>query len=80
MIRHDKMQAIGAVGNKGALYTCEKVFGYAQSAAEEWFEFLERKYPQYRDATQPEQALRQRRQFAEELRKDGAKYGFSFSA
>lgn len=34
------MQGIGAVGNAGALFTCEKVFGYSQKNAEGWFKAL----------------------------------------
>ena len=34
LIKRPQMQGIGAVGNAGALFTCEKVFGYSQKNAE----------------------------------------------
>lgn len=71
---------IGAVGNAGALFTCEKVFGYSQKNAEGWFKALKKKYPLYKgESGKIEDALAQRIAFAEELRRDGAKYGLIFS-
>lgn len=79
LIRHPNMQGIGAVGHAGALYTCEKVYGYNQKQAQKWFQSLERKYPLYKGNTDDlEAALAQRIAFAEELRRDGAKYGLVF--
>lgn len=40
LIKRPQMQGIGAVGNAGALFTCEKVFGYSQKNAEGWFKAL----------------------------------------
>lgn len=80
LIRHPNMKGLGAVGHAGALYTCEKVYGYSGGRAKEWFESLEEKYPLYRgNADDLEEALAQRIAFAEELRRDGAKYGLVFS-
>lgn len=44
LIKRPQMQGIGAVGNAGALFTCEKVFGYSQKNAEGWFKTLKKKY------------------------------------
>lgn len=80
LIRHPNMKGLGAVGHAGALYTCEKVYGYSGGRAKEWFESLEEKYPLYKgNADDLEGALAQRIAFAEELRRDGAKYGLVFS-
>ena len=68
------------LGNAGALFTCEKVFGYSQKNAEGWFKALKKKYPLYKgESGKIEDALAQRIAFAEELRRDGAKYGLVFS-
>ncbi len=48
LIKRPQMQGIGAVGNAGALFTCEKVFGYSQKNAEGWFKTLKKKYPLYK--------------------------------
>ena len=75
LIKRPQMQGIGAVGNAGALFTCEKVFGYSQKNAEGWFKTLKKKYPLYKgESGKIEDALAQRIAFAEELRRDGAKY------
>lgn len=80
LIRHPNMKGLGAVGHAGALYTCEKVYEYSGGRAKEWFESLEEKYPLYKgNADDLEEALAQRIAFAEELRRDGAKYGLVFS-
>ena len=80
LIKRPQMQGIGAVGNAGALFTCEKVFGYSQKNAEGWFKTLKKKYPLYKgEFGKIEDALAQRIAFAEELRRDGAKYGLVFS-
>ena len=80
LIKRPQMQGIGAVGNAGALFTCEKVFGYSQKNAEGWFKTLKKKYPLYKgESGKIEDALAQRIAFAEELRRDGAKYGLVFS-
>ena len=80
LIKRPQMQGIGAVGNAGALFTCEKVFGYSQKNAEGWFKALKKKYPLYKgESGKIEDALAQRIAFAEELRRDGAKYGLVFS-
>lgn len=74
------MKGIGAVGNAGALYTCEKTFGYSTQSADEWFRRLRKKYPLYKgDGEDSETILAQRIAFAEELRRDGAKHGLVFS-
>ena len=79
LIKRPQMQGIGAVGNAGALFTCEKVFGYSQKNAEGWFKALKKKYPLYKgESGKIEDALAQRIAFAEELRRDGAKYGSYF--
>ena len=81
LIRHPNMKGLGAVGHAGALYTCEKVYGYDQERANRWLQSLKKKYPLYKDDTDDlEKALAQRIAFAEELRRDGAKYGLVFSA
>ena len=80
LIKRPQMQGIGAVGNAGAMFTCEKVFGYSQKNAEGWFKALKKKYPLYKgESGKIEDALAQRIAFAEELRRDGAKYGLVFS-
>ena len=80
LIKRPQMQGIGAVGNAGALFTCEKVFGYSQKNAEGWFKALKKKYPLYKgESGKIEDALAQRIAFAEELRRGGAKYGLVFS-
>ena len=80
LIRRPNMKGIGAVGHAGALYTCEKGYGYNQERVREWFKSLEKKYPLYKGNTNDlEDALAQRIAFAEELRRDGAKYGLVFS-
>lgn len=80
LIRHPNMKGLGAVGHAGALYTCEKVYGYDQERANRWLQSLKKKYPLYKDDTDNlEKALAQRIAFAEELRRDGAKYGLVFS-
>lgn len=80
LIRHPNMKGLGAVGHAGAMYTCEKVYGYDQERANRWLQSLKKKYPLYKDDTDDlEKALAQRIAFAEELRRDGAKYGLVFS-
>lgn len=71
LIRHERMAAVGAVGNKGALFTCEKVFGYNQKKAWLMFDRLQRNYDM-RD-------LSQRFAFMDALRKEGEKYGLHFN-
>lgn len=61
LIKRPRMQGIGAVGNAGALFTCEKVFGYSQKNAEGWFKALKKKYPLYKgESGKIEDALAQR--------------------
>lgn len=80
LIRHPNMKGIGAVGHTGALYTCEKVYGYDQKRANRWLQSLKKKYPLYKgDTDDLKKALAQRIAFAEELRRDGEKYGLVFS-
>lgn len=80
LIRRTNMKGVGAVGHAGALYTCEKVYGYDQERANRWLQSLKKKYPLYKSDTDDlEKALAQRIAFAEELRRDGAKYGLVFS-
>ena len=80
LIRRPNMKGLGAVGHAGALYTCEKVYGYDQERANRWLQSLKKKYPLYKgDTDDLEKALAQRIAFAEELRMDGAKYGLVFS-
>lgn len=80
LIKHPLMKGIGAVGNAGALYTCEKTFGYSTQSADEWFRRLRKKYPLYKGGGEDsETILAQRIAFAEELRRDGAKHGLVFS-
>lgn len=80
LIRHPNMKGVGAVGHAGTLYTCEKMYGYDQERANRWLQSLKKKYPLYKGNTDDlEKALAQRIAFAEELRKDGAKYGLEFS-
>ena len=53
---------------------------YSQKNAEGWFKTLKKKYPLYKgEFGKIEDALAQRIAFAEELRRDGAKYGLVFS-
>lgn len=80
LIKRPLMKGIGAVGNAGALYTCEKTFGYSTQSADEWFRRLRKKYPLYKGGGEDsETILAQRIAFAEELRRDGAKHGLVFS-
>ena len=80
LIKRPLMKGIGAVGNAGALYTCEKTFGYSTQSADEWFRRLRKKYPLYKGGGEDvETILAQRIAFAEELRRDGAKHGLAFS-
>ena len=79
-IKYPNMKGVGAVGHAGALYTCEKVYGYNLERARNWFKSLKQKYPLYKGNTDDlEEALAQRVAFAEELRRDGVKYGLIFS-
>lgn len=80
LIKYPNMKGVGAVGHAGALYTCEKVYGYNLERARNWFKSLKQKYPLYKGNTDDlEEALVQRVAFAEELRRDGVKYGLIFS-
>ena len=79
LIKYENMRGIGAVGNNGSFFTCEKVFGYDKKKAARWFSFLESKYPQYKGGESLDEAIRQRTAFANELQRDGVKYGFLFS-
>lgn len=80
LIKYPNMKGAGAVGHAGALYTCEKVYGYNLERARNWFKSLKQKYPLYKGNTDDlEEALAQRVAFAEELRRDGVKYGLIFS-
>mgnify|MGYP000609351915 FL=1 len=80
LIKNPNMKGVGAVGHAGALYTCEKVYGYNLARARNWFKSLKQKYPLYKGNTDDlEEALAQRVAFAEELRRDGVKYGLIFS-
>ena len=72
LIKYPNMKGVGAVGHAGALYTLER--------ARNWFKSLKQKYPLYKGNTDDlEEALAQRVAFAEELRRDGVKYGLIFS-
>lgn len=80
LIKYPNMKGVGAVGHAGALYTCEKVYGYNLERARNWFKSLKQKYPLYKGNTDDlEEALAQRVAFAEKLRRDGVKYGLIFS-
>lgn len=80
LIKYPNMKGVGAVGHAGALYTCEKVYGYNLERARNWFKSLKQKYPLYKGNTDDlEEALAQRVAFTEELRRDGVKYGLIFS-
>lgn len=80
LIKYPNMKGVGAVGHAGALYTCEKVYGYNLERARNWFKSLKQKYPLYKGNTDDwEEALAQRVAFAEELRREGVKYGLIFS-
>ena len=80
LIKYPNMKGVGAVGHAGALYTWEKVYGYNLERARNWFKSLKQKYPLYKGNTDDlEEALAQRVAFAEELRRDGVKYGLIFS-
>lgn len=80
LIKYPNMKGVGAVGHAGALYTCEKVYGYNLERVRNWFKSLKQKYPLYKGNTDDlEEALAQRVAFAEELRRDGVKYGLIFS-
>lgn len=72
LMLRDNMRGIGAYGNGGALYTCEKVFGFDAKKAKMWYTALEKKYPRYK------KDLAQRLEFAKELRENGKKYGLHF--
>lgn len=76
LLSHDRMRGIGAVGNKGALFTCEKVFGYSQERAKSWYRLLRKQYPKYQESSNA--GIAQRIAFAQALRKGGEKYGLHF--
>lgn len=74
LIRHDNMVAIGAVGNKGALFTCEKVFGYSREKAVSFYQSILGQYPEMHVN------LEQRVQFMQSFMKGAEKYGLHFSS
>lgn len=79
LIKRDNMIGIGAYGNGGTLFTCEKIHGYDRDKAYDWFQQLKIKYPYYRSkAAAAEIVLQQRTEFALELIEDGEKYGLHF--
>lgn len=80
LVKYDNMRGIGAVGHQGALYTCEKVYGYSRERTRAWIESLKVKYPDYKGNTgvSSEDILAQRINFAKELKENGRKYGLWF--
>ena len=72
LIRDDKMRGVGAVGHKGALFTCEKSFSFNKERAEAFFKELGSDYPAYR------KDLAQQQAFLEAFMKEAANYGFTF--
>lgn len=74
LIRHDNMAALGAVGNKGALFTCEKVFGYNKQKAMGFFQKIADQYPAFRFD------LEQRFSFMKIFEEGAEKYGLHFTS
>lgn len=74
LIRHDNMAALGAVGNKGALFTCEKVFGYNKQKAMGFFQKIADQYPAFRFD------LEQRFSFMKSFEEGAEKYGLHFTS
>lgn len=74
LIRHDNMVAIGAVGNKGALFTCEKVFGYNREKAVSFYQGVWGQYPEMHVN------LEQRFQFMQSFMEGAEKYGLHFAS
>lgn len=71
LIRHENMRGIGAVGNAGAFYTCEKVYGYHKSKALFLYNALVNKYPKLQVDSE------QRYGFMLDFYREAEKYGFS---
>ena len=76
LIKHQNMRGIGAYGNGGALFTCEKVYGYDYDKARDWYNAIKAKYPLYSDESEAGQA--QRIEFALELVNRGKEVGLRF--
>lgn len=77
LIKHTNMRGIGAYGNGGALFTCEKVYGYDYDKASALFRALKAKFPLYTEESDAGQA--QRIEFALELIKNGETVGLHFN-
>lgn len=67
------MRGVGAVGNKGALFTCEKSFSFNKERAEDFFKALGATYSGYKKGLSQQQA------FLEAFMKEAEIYGFTFS-
>jgi hypothetical protein len=72
LIQSKNMVGIAAIGNAGALYTCEKAYGYSKSAMA-LFKHLVIKYPKYRDS------FKEQQKFMDELLMGGEKVGLHFN-
>lgn len=77
LIKYPNMRGIGTYGNGGALFTCEKVYGYNEGKAKNFYQNLKAKYPLFQDKTKEGQA--QRVEFALELMKNGKTVGLHFN-
>lgn len=66
------MRGVGAVGHKGALFTCEKSFSFNKERAEDFFRALGAAYAGYR------KDLAQQQAFLEAFMKEATNYGFTF--
>lgn len=77
LIAHPNMLGIGAYGNRGTLFTCEKVYGYSYEKAKNFYQKLKTKYPLYNEKTKAGQV--QRIEFALELMKNGKTVGLHFN-
>ncbi len=66
------MRGVGAVGNKGALFTCGKSFSFNKERAEDFFKALGVTYSGYK------KGLAQQQAFLEVFMKEAENYGFTF--
>lgn len=74
LIRDDYMVGLGVIGNKGALFTCEKGFGYNSDKALQMWRYLKAKYPEFQSD------LTQRIAFSKEFAKEAPSYGITIHA
>ncbi|MDD6319771.1 MAG: hypothetical protein PUA63_02770 [Oscillospiraceae bacterium] len=71
LLHKENMVGIGVVGNKGAFFSCEKVYGYNQKKALVLYDKIRLKY----DLSVVEQRIA----FVQEFKKEASVYGLKFS-